>query len=73
MSPSHNNHLALALHTITEVATYVQKAQVQPRSSEVHVISNWNGTVELPAYDFGDQVLQEGSFGEALALPAGNL
>lgn len=50
------------------MATCVQNAQVQPRGSEVHVISNWNGTVELPAYDFGDQVLQEGSFGEALAL-----
>lgn len=63
----------LALHTITKVATCVQNAQVQPRGSQVHVISNWNGTVELPAYDFGDQVLQEGSFGKALALPARNV
>lgn len=48
----------------------MQKAQAHPRGSEIHVISNWNGTVELPAYDFGDQVLQEGSFGEAPALLA---
>ena len=73
MSPTLNSHPAPDLHTINSVATCVQKAQVQPRGSEVHVISNWNGTVELPAYDFGDQVLQEGSFGEALALPTENL
>ena len=75
MSPTHssNSALALQLHASTKVATCVQKAQVQPRGSEVHVISNWNGTVELPAYDFGDQVLQEGSFGEAFAPPAGEI
>ena len=73
VSPTLNTHPSLPLHTVTKVANCLQKVQVQPRGSEVHVISNWNGTVELPAYDFGDEVLQEGSFGEALAVLSGNL
>ncbi|KAA6420009.1 MAG: hypothetical protein FRX49_10031 [Trebouxia sp. A1-2] len=40
-----------------------QRAQAQRSGSEYKVVSNWNGTIELPKYEFGDKVLQEGSFG----------
>lgn len=42
----------------------MQRAQAQRRNPEQSVVSNWNGTVELPVYNFGEEVLQEGSFGE---------
>ncbi|DBA76924.1 hypothetical protein WJX77_000140 [Trebouxia sp. C0004] len=40
-----------------------KRAQAQRSGSDYKVVSNWNGTIELPKYDFGDKVLQEGSFG----------
>lgn len=40
-----------------------KRAQAQRSGSEYKVVSNWNGTIELPKYEFGDKLLQEGSFG----------
>jgi len=41
----------------------LQRAQAQRSGSDYKVVSNWNGTIELPKY--GDKILQEGSFGES--------
>ncbi|DBB10492.1 hypothetical protein WJX82_004355 [Trebouxia sp. C0006] len=41
----------------------VKRAQAQQSGKEYKVVSNWNGTIELPKYEFGEKVLQEGSFG----------
>jgi hypothetical protein len=43
----------------------LQRAQAQRSGSDYKVVSNWNGTIELPKYEFGDKILQEGSFGES--------
>ena len=49
----------------------MQRTQAQRRGSDQSVVSNWNGTVELPVYNFGEEVLQEGSFGKCcLETPA---
>lgn len=56
-----------ALYLTSIVSNCYQRAEAQ-RGSELHMISNWNGTMELPRYDFGDKVLQEGSFGETPVL-----
>lgn len=40
-----------------------KRPQAQRPGAEYKVVSNWNGTIELPTYEFGDKILQEGSFG----------
>ncbi len=47
---------------LMRMSVALQKAQRS--GSDYKVVSNWNGTIELPTYEFGDKVLQEGSFGE---------